>query len=290
MSQSLEEADIGEALAIPQTPEPEPAYLQLEGVCISFESQVGGRAERVHVLERLDLSLSQGEFCCIVGPSGCGKSTTLRIIDGLQTASAGSVRLRGRPVTGPSSEIGFVFQNFNLLPWRSVLGNIEFGLENLGLSKADRRKRAREWLKVVDLEGFEDYYPAQLSGGMQQRVGLARAMAIEPQLLLMDEPFGSVDAQTRMVLQMEVLRIWERDQKTVLFVTHDIEEALFLADRVVIMSPRPSRVLRSVEVPFSRPRNDRLRGDALFARLKEEIWEELKATMSKDRDGTPPDG
>jgi NitT/TauT family transport system ATP-binding protein len=257
-------------------------YLALEGLCISFQSRIAGRTETVDVLEDVHLSLAQGEFCCILGPSGCGKSTTLRIIAGLQQPASGSVRLKGQSVSGPSSEIGFVFQNFNLLPWRTVLKNIEFGLENLGFSKNERRDRAREWLKIVNLEGFESYYPAQLSGGMQQRVGLARAMAIEPQLLLMDEPFGSVDAQTRMLLQAEVLRIWERDQKTVVFVTHDIEEALFLADKVVIMSPRPSRVLRSLEVPFARPRSDQLRGDPTFARWKEDIWETLKQATSTD--------
>jgi NitT/TauT family transport system ATP-binding protein len=170
-----------------------------------------------------------------------------------------------------------VFQHFNLLPWRTVLGNVEFGLENLGVKKDERRPRATEVLKLVDLVGFESYYPGQLSGGMQQRVGLARALAVDPSLLLMDEPFGSVDDQTRMLLQEELLNIWERDQKTVVFVTHDIEEALYLGDQVVVMKARPSQISRIIDVPFGRPRADDVRGSPEMARLKQEIWDELKS-------------
>jgi NitT/TauT family transport system ATP-binding protein len=235
------------------------------------------------VLDEMSFSLRKGEFCCIVGPSGCGKSTSLRIIDGLQPASSGQVRIEGEVVTEPRADIAFVFQGFNLLPWRSLLGNVAFGLENLDISKEERAQRSRHWLDTVGLGEFASYYPSQVSGGMQQRVGLARALAVEPRLLLMDEPFGAVDAQTRMLLQNEVLRLWEADQKTVVFVTHDIEEALFLADRVLIMGPRPSKVLREIVVPFPRPREDHIRGNSEFAALKDEIWTELKAAM------TPPD-
>lgn len=205
----------------------------------------------------------------------------LRIIDGLLEPESGTVRIGGSEVTGPSLDRGFVFQQFNLLPWRTVAGNVEFGLENLGVDKQERRKRAQHWLEIVDLEAFGTYYPAQLSGGMQQRVGLARALAVEPEILLMDEPFGSVDDQTRMLLQEELLQIWERDHKTVIFITHDIEEALFLSDLVVVMSPRPGRILRMLKVPFARPRVDSLRGDAEFARLKQTVWEELRAGVLK---------
>jgi ABC-type nitrate/sulfonate/bicarbonate transport system ATPase subunit len=158
-----------------------------------------------------------------------------------------------------------------------VIANVEFGLENLGVKKEERRRRAKEVLKVVDLEDFERYYPGQLSGGMQQRVGLARALAVDPSILLMDEPFGSVDDQTRMLLQDELLGIWEGNQKTVIFVTHDIEEAIYLADQIVVMRARPSRVTRVVDVPFGRPREESIRGSAEMGRLKQEIWNELKS-------------
>jgi NitT/TauT family transport system ATP-binding protein len=246
--------------------------LRVSGVSMSFTSRSG----TIRVLDGVDLSLGDGTFCCIVGPSGCGKSTLLRIIDGLIEPDTGEVRIGGEPVTGPDLSRGFVFQQFNLLPWRTVLGNVEFGLENLGVPKGERRERALHWVKHVDLSGFEDYYPAQLSGGMQQRVGLARALALKPNILLMDEPFGSVDDQTRMLLQEELLEIWEREKKTVIFVTHDIEEALFLADLVVVMGPRPGTIQHELQVPFGRPRDDAVRGDPELARLKQSIWEELR--------------
>jgi NitT/TauT family transport system ATP-binding protein len=247
--------------------------VNISALTMSFESRRSGRIE---VLDRVELALQDGTFCCIVGPSGCGKSTMLRIVDGLLAPESGDVLIGGERVQGPSLERGFVFQQFNLLPWRTVEGNVEFGLENLGVAKQERRARARHWIKRVDLEGFEDYYPSQLSGGMQQRVGLARALALEPTILLMDEPFGSVDDQTRMLLQEELLSIWERDRKTVIFVTHDIEEALFLADLVVVMSPRPGRILHQLQVPFGRPRDDSVRGSPELARLKQAIWQELR--------------
>ncbi len=183
----------------------------------------------------------------------------------------------GENVREPSLDRGFVFQQFNLLPWRTVQGNIEFGLENLGVKKDERRQRAEHVIKAVGLEGFERYFPGQLSGGMQQRVGLARALAVDPSILLMDEPFGSVDDQTRMLLQDELLGIWERNQKTVIFVTHDIEEAIYLGDHVVVMRARPSRITRTIDVPFERPRDEGIRGSPEMGRLKQEIWNELKA-------------
>lgn len=246
----------------------------ITGVSKAFPRQ--GKDGMLSVLNDVNLTLAEQTFTCLVGPSGCGKSTLLRIIDGLMAPDTGDVRIGGERITAPSLDRGFVFQHFNLLPWRTVMGNIEFGLENLGMKKEERRPRAAEILKLVDLEGFEGYYPGQLSGGMQQRVGLARALAVDPSLLLMDEPFGSVDDQTRMLLQEELLNIWERDQKTVVFVTHDIEEALYLGDRVVVMRARPSHISRIIEVPFGRPRSDGVRGSPDMARLKQEIWNELK--------------
>jgi NitT/TauT family transport system ATP-binding protein len=251
------------------------ANVEVRGVNKSFRHQL--EATDLKVLDDISLTFEGGTFTCVVGPSGCGKSTLLRVIDGLIPPDSGVVMIGGEPVKEPSLDRGFVFQQFNLLPWRTVIANIEFGLENLGVKKDERRRRAKEVLKVVDLEGFERYFPGQLSGGMQQRVGLARALAVDPSILLMDEPFGSVDDQTRMLLQDELLGIWEKDQKTVVFVTHDIEEAIYLADRIVVMRARPSRVTRVIDVPFGRPRDEGIRGSAEMGRLKQEIWNELKA-------------
>jgi NitT/TauT family transport system ATP-binding protein len=252
--------------------------VEVRGVNKSFPKQAGDGD--LKVLNDVTFSLEAGTFACLVGPSGCGKSTLLRIVDGLIAPDTGEVVIAGERVKAPSLDRGFVFQHFNLLPWRTVQGNVEFGLENLGVGKEERRRRAEAVISLVDLEGFERYYPAQLSGGMQQRVGLARALAIEPSILLMDEPFGSVDDQTRMLLQDELLKIWEQSQKTVIFVTHDIEEALYLGDRIVVMRARPSQVSRILEVPFGRPRADDIRGSAEMGRLKQEIWEELRSGAS----------
>jgi NitT/TauT family transport system ATP-binding protein len=249
--------------------------VEVRGINKSYPRH-GGDGD-LKVLNDVSFSLDAGTFTCLVGPSGCGKSTLLRIIDGLLPPDSGEVSIGGERVREPSLDRGVVFQQFNLLPWRTVIANVEFGLENLGIRKEERRRRAQEVLTLVDLEGFESYFPGQLSGGMQQRVGLARALAVEPSILLMDEPFGSVDDQTRMLLQEELLKIWEKDQKTVIFVTHDIEEGLFLGDRIVVMCARPSRITRIVDVPFERPRKDDIRGSAAMGRLKQEIWDELKS-------------
>jgi NitT/TauT family transport system ATP-binding protein len=249
--------------------------VEVRGVNKTFRHQMA--AKDLKVLDNISVSFAGGTFTSVVGPSGCGKSTLLRIIDGLMPPDSGGVMIGGERVKEPSLDRGFVFQQFNLLPWRTVQANVEFGLENLGLKRDERQRRAREVIKIVDLEGFERYFPGQLSGGMQQRVGLARALAVDPTILLMDEPFGSVDDQTRMLLQDELLGIWEGNQKTVIFVTHDIEEALYLADQVVVMGARPSRVTRILDVPFARPRDEDIRGSAEMGRLKQEIWDELKA-------------
>jgi NitT/TauT family transport system ATP-binding protein len=249
--------------------------IQVQGINKSFRRNSG--TDDLKVLNDISLVFEGGAFTSVIGPSGCGKSTLLRIIDGLIPSDSGAVVIGGERVRGPSLDRGFVFQQFNLLPWRTVIGNIEFGLENLGVKKDERRRRAEEVLRLVQLEGFERSFPGQLSGGMQQRVGLARALAVNPSILLMDEPFGSVDDQTRMLLQDELLGIWERDQKTVIFVTHDIEEALYLADRIVVMCARPSRISRVIDVPFERPREENMRGSPEMARLKQQIWDELRA-------------
>jgi NitT/TauT family transport system ATP-binding protein len=254
--------------------------VELDDVHMSFgRAGANAGAQRLKVLNGVSAKIPPAQFCCIVGPSGCGKSTLLRIMQALLRPDAGRVLLDGAPVTEPSLDVGFVFQQFNLLPWRSVRANVEFGLENRRVGRRMRRERASKWIKRVKLEGFEDHYPAQLSGGMQQRVGLARALAIEPRLLLMDEPFGSLDSQTKILLQAELLRLWEQEEKTVVFITHDIEEAIYLGDVVYVMGAAPSEFDQVIEVPFSRPRADTLRVEPEFGQLREQIWESLKESI-----------
>jgi NitT/TauT family transport system ATP-binding protein len=235
-----------------------------------------GASGAMPVLDDLSLAVADLEFVAIVGPSGCGKSTFLRIVDGLVPPDSGTIRLNGAVVNGPGHGRGMVFQSFDLFPWRTAIGNVEFGLEMKNLPRAERRDRARHWIELVGLQGFENSYPHELSGGMQQRVGIARALAIEPEVLLMDEPFGALDVQTRDLLQDELLAIWQRERKTVLFVTHSIEEAIYLADRVLIFTPRPARIERVVDIPFGRPRCEDMKSDPVFVELRREIWQSLK--------------
>ncbi|HTX52579.1 MAG TPA: ABC transporter ATP-binding protein [Candidatus Baltobacteraceae bacterium] len=248
--------------------------LEVRNVSKTFRGPTGAP---MPVVEDLSLAVAPLEFVALLGPSGCGKSTLLRIIDGLIAADAGTVWLDGEDVTGtPGRGRGMVFQTFDLLPWRTALENVEFGLEVQGLAKAERRRLAQAYVELVGLAGFEHAYPYQLSGGMQQRIGIARAFAIRPEVLLMDEPFGALDVQTRDIMQDELLQIWDREQKTVLFVTHGIEEALYLADRIIVFSPRPARIVREFTVPFGRPRLEALKTDAGFQALRRDIWEILK--------------
>jgi NitT/TauT family transport system ATP-binding protein len=254
------------------------AFLEMRDVHKSFQTQRG----HTHALANVDLSVEEGEFCAIIGPSGCGKSTLLRLIDGLIRPSSGEILLRGKRVENPGPDRGMVFQHSNLMPWRTVLKNVEFGLECLGMPAKVRRERALEYIDTVGLGGFVDHYPRQLSGGMQQRAGLARAFAIEPAILLMDEPFGALDAQTRVVLQGELERIWLKEGRTAVLVTHDMEEAVYLADRVACMSSRPGRFVEIIDVPFERPRSDELRSDARFAKIKAELWRALRGDAAKE--------
>jgi len=235
-----------------------------------------GRGDIIPVLDDVSFAVADLEFVAIVGPSGCGKSTFLRIVDGLIDPDGGEVRLNGTPVRGPGHGRGMVFQGFDLFPWRTALENVEFGLEMGDVPRKERRERAQRWIERVGLRGFENSYPHQLSGGMQQRVGIARALAIEPEVLLMDEPFGALDVQTRDLLQDELLDIWQHERKTVLFVTHSIEEAVYLADRVLIFTPRPARVERTLQVPFARPRTEDVKSCSSFVELRREIWQSLK--------------
>jgi NitT/TauT family transport system ATP-binding protein len=245
------------------------ASLSVSGVSKSFGS--------VPVLIDQSLEVAEGEFVALLGPSGCGKSTLLQIINGLTSVDAGKVVLDGQDVTGKSGTgRGMVFQGADLFPWRSALENVAFGLEVMGVPRKERLERARHYLHLVGLKGFEDAWPHQLSGGMQQRVGIARAFCVKPQLLLMDEPFGALDVQTRDILQDELVRIWEAEPKMVLFVTHGIEEALYLADRILVFSKRPARVLKEIVVPCERPRREAMKLEPQFLELRREISELLR--------------
>lgn len=229
-------------------------------------------------VENLNLVVEDDEFIGLLGPSGCGKTTILRLIAGLEQPTTGEVYEDGKLVSGTGPDRGMVFQEFALFPWRTVIKNVEFGLEMKGLSKMDRRKKALEYIDLVNLEGFEDAYPHELSGGMKQRVGIARALANEPDVLLMDEPFGSLDAQTRNIMQMELLRIWEKTSKTVIFVTHSVDEALYLADRVIVLTARPASVKKEFKIDMSRPRD---RAGEEFAKIRHEILEEVEEEVTK---------
>jgi NitT/TauT family transport system ATP-binding protein len=228
------------------------------------------------VLRDIGMEVAAGEFISIVGPSGCGKTTFLRIIGGLEPASSGRILLDGRPIDRPGGDRGFVFQADSLLPWRTVLDNAIIGLELNGTVKADTRTRTRRLLDLVGLKGFEAFRPRQLSGGMRQRVNLARALAIDPEVLLMDEPFSSLDAQTREIMQTELLRIWSEGRKTVLFITHQIDEAVYLSDRVYVFGRRPGRVQDVVPIELPRPRELSVKRDPRFVAYVDHIWKRIE--------------
>jgi NitT/TauT family transport system ATP-binding protein len=227
------------------------------GIAHSFSHQAHGSTTEIPVLEGITLTVQKGTFVSLLGPSGCGKTTLLRIIAGLIHARRGSILVHGQPVVDPPPGSAMVFQDHNLFPWRRAIENVEFGIEILGVSPRERRERAQRALKIVGLGDFENAYPYQLSGGMRQRVGLARAWCLDPEILLMDEPFGSLDSQTRETMQDQLLSIWEQDRKTVVFVTHSIEEAIYLSDRVVVFTARPGRIKADLAVDLPRPRSER---------------------------------
>jgi NitT/TauT family transport system ATP-binding protein len=236
----------------------------------------------VEALAGLSLSVADRELACIVGPSGCGKTTLLRVLAGLEQAQAGNVDIRADDPEHPL--VGMVFQGAGLFPWMTVAENVAYGLRMRGLAPAERTAIAKHWIGAIGLERFAEAYPAQLSGGMQQRVGLARAFAYNPEVLLMDEPFGALDAQTRLLLQQTLLEQWEQNAKTVLFVTHSIEEALTLGDRVYVMSARPGQIIHAVDVPFDRPRNaGALRTDPRFGALYGHVWDALRDEVQRAR-------
>ena len=242
------------------------SMVRIEGVSKRYDGDQGS----VQALDDVEFGVETGEFVCIVGPSGCGKTTLFRILAGLEPATAGEVLLDGQRVTEPTPEMGIVFQEYHLFPWQTVRENVAFGLQNADVSVAERERRVDHLIDLVGLDGFADSYPKSLSGGMKQRVALARALAIDPALLLMDEPFGAVDAQTREMLQGELLDIWQETGKTVLFVTHDVEEAVKLADRIVVMGKNPGSIRQVLAVDIDRPRS---RTDAAFADYYERVRE-----------------
>jgi NitT/TauT family transport system ATP-binding protein len=225
----------------------------------------------IEALRNVSFDISDGEFITVVGPSGCGKSTLLKILAGILRRSSGEVRLRGKSIDGPSRDVGVVFQSPVLLPWRTVLQNVMLPIELQKRDRVEYEARAKAYIKLVGLQGFEQKYPGELSGGMQQRVGICRALVHDPAFLLMDEPFGALDAMTRELMNIELLRIWDESRKTVLLVTHSIPEAVFLADRIIVMSPRPGRITEIIKVDLPRPRGLAMINSAPFGRYVEAI-------------------
>lgn len=253
---------------------------------IDLSKIFGDRNSRVVAISDFNLEVKENEFTVLVGPSGCGKSTFLYMIAGFEKPTSGKILLDGNPITKPGPDRGFVFQDFVLYPWRTVLSNVTFGLEMKNVPKEDARERAMQLIKMVGLEGFEKAYPHTLSGGMKQRVGIARALAYDPEVLLMDEPFGSLDAQTRKIMQGELTRIWEKMKKTVIFVTHSVIEATYLADRIVVMTTRPGRVKGIIDVNLPRPRNYTEKGylkmrQEVLGLLEEEVMKSLTKASSR---------
>ncbi len=254
---------------------------------------VAREAASVPALSEVNVSIARGEFLAIVGPSGCGKTTMLNVVAGLLPFDIGTVKIDGRAVAGPGPERAVVFQHASLLPWRTVSGNVQYGMEmQRRFDAATMTTRVRQYIDLVGLAGFERRYPSELSGGMQQRVNLARALATDPEVLLMDEPFAALDAQTREFMQAELLKVWATSRKTVLFITHQINEAIFLADRVVVFSGRPGRVKAAFAVPFERPRTLALKREARFLEIEDAIWrlieEESSRTIPGQSEATRP--
>ncbi len=234
-----------------------------------------GRNGEMVALNGVSLDIHENEFVCVVGPSGCGKSTLLNIIAGLHEPTSGQVLVDGQAVSGPGPDRGVVFQQYALFPWLTVQKNVEFGLKLQGMSQDKAEQEAKKYIKMVDLEQFAQSYPKELSGGMKQRVAIARAYAINPKVLLMDEPFGALDAQTRTQLQTELLKTWEKEQKTCFFITHDVEEAIILAQRVIIKSARPGRIKEVVEINIPYPRTQETKMSKEFLDLKNHIWSQV---------------
>jgi len=254
-----------------------PAQIVVDNVNHMYRPPVG---REVLALDQISLTVANREFLALLGPSGCGKSTLLYLIGGFLPVETGSISVDGKKVTAPGPDRGIVFQHFALFPWKTVRGNILYGLERQGMPKAEREARAQQYIDLVGLSGFEDSYPSQLSGGMKQRAAIARTLAFDPKILLMDEPFGALDAQTRGLMQRELLSIWQRTPKTVIFVTHDVQEAVYLADRVAVMSARPGRIKTIVDTKFDKNDPDIFK-NKFFIDKVDELWNLVKEEAAK---------
>jgi NitT/TauT family transport system ATP-binding protein len=256
---------------------PTPAQIVVDNVSHMYRPP---RGREVLALDQISLEVANREFIALLGPSGCGKSTLLYLMGGFLPVEKGLISVDGAPVTGPGPDRGIVFQNFALFPWKTVRGNILYGLERQGMAKDEREKRAMDFIELVGLTGFEDSYPSQLSGGMKQRTAIARTLAFDPKILLMDEPFGALDAQTRGLMQAELLRIWQRTPKTVIFVTHDVAEAVYLADRVAVMSARPGRIKTIVDTKFDKS-DPHVHKAKAFVEKVDELWDLVREEAIK---------
>ncbi|HJX21507.1 MAG TPA: ABC transporter ATP-binding protein, partial [Steroidobacteraceae bacterium] len=250
--------------------------LEIIALSKTYGGEGAAGAHVTHVLDAVSFEVARNQFVCLLGASGCGKTTLLRIVAGLTVPDGGEIQLEGRQVTGPGQDRSLVFQNYGLLPWRSVMGNVEFGLEMRGVRKAERRAISQKYIDRVGLTGYERHYPHQISGGMQQRTALARAFSKDPKVLLMDEPFAAVDMQTREMLQDELLKIWTSMQTTVLFVTHSIEEAIYLGDRVLVMGARPGRIKADIATELPRPRDEAAKSSPRFDELRRLVRDKLR--------------
>jgi ABC-type nitrate/sulfonate/bicarbonate transport system ATPase subunit len=262
-----------------------PAKLAIDNVQKSFFRAAGDTVTGIQVLDGISLSVAEGELVSVIGPSGCGKSTLLRIVDGLIQPDVGRILVNGHEVRSPGADRAVVFQYFGLYPWRSVLRNVEFGLELQAVPVSERRRIALDNIALVGLRGFENHFPHELSGGMRQRVGFARALSLRPEIILMDEPFSSVDEQTRELLQEQLLDLWAKTRKTILFITHSIDEAVYMADRIVVMGARPGRIVEEIAIDLPRPRSAAVRAMPRFGAIRAHAWEILKAAM---RDAAAP--
>ena len=263
------------------------AQIKLQAVGLRHEFYQPRTGGRLLALDNINLQVEDGEFVTIVGPSGCGKTTFINLCDGLLKPTAGQISIDGMQVTGPGTDRGMVFQDSCLMPWRTVFKNVIFGLECQGLDNTEGQERARKFINLVGLQGFEDHYPHELSGGMQQRCNLARALTVDPKILIMDEPFAALDAQTREIMQMELLRIWTEAKKTILFITHQINEAIYLADRVIVFGARPGKVKQTIKINLPRPRGLAVKRSREFLEYEDNLWnmieEEVKKTMVADQ-------
>lgn len=267
----------------PMTPHTSPgisaeiAKIELDEISVEFPPKRGTRP--VPVVEEISLAIGAGEFVSLMGPSGCGKTTLLRVIAGLLPPTTGRVLIDGHEVSGPSPDRTVIFQDYGLFDWKTVRENVEFGLKARGIPALQRRRKAQNFIDLVHLERAEDKYPSELSGGMKQRAAIARALAVEPECILMDEPFAAIDSQTRRLLQEEVMEIWSETGRTIFLVTHSVEEAVFLSDRIFVLSESPAHITLSVDVELARPRSPDLRFETRFREIAEEIWHHLRPTV-----------